>query len=192
MTDITSIITSFSYTAIVLLMTTNGVISFPSSQLLYLVTGYLVSKGTLSFSLTVLLGALGNALGNMIMFYLVKKYDKPFAQKILLLDKDTFTKIHTIVHAMFSKKGIWWLFIAKCTPSLKVLVPIVAALANTPSKITAFIFFSSSLLWASIFVSLGYFFGTQLSLHAIAPVSFILGLIVIGALYISFQKQNLK
>ena len=192
MTDLTTIISSFSYLAIFVLMTSNGIISFPSSQILYLVAGYLASSGKLSVPEVIVFGALGNTLGNMITYHLVRKYDATFAQKILLLDKATFTKIHSTVHDIFSKRGIWWLFIAKCTPSLKVIVPTVAGLANTNKKLTSFIFLTSSILWASIFTCLGFYFGTQVSLRAIAPVSFIVGLAVITALYFSFQKKNLK
>ena len=97
--DLHTIINNFSYVAIFILMLLNGVANFPSSQLLYVVCGYFVSTGSLLFIPTVIAGALGNTIGNIITFLLVKKYEHSFARKLLMMDEPTFRKIHTVLHS---------------------------------------------------------------------------------------------
>lgn len=187
--DIHSLITSFSYTAIFILMITNGVTNLPSSQLLYLVCGYFVSTGNLLFIPTIMAGALGNTIGNIITFLLVKKYEHSFARKLLMMDEKTFGKVHGALHVTFINKGMWYIFFGKLIPSVKAFIPIVAGLANTKTKITSFIFLIASLIWATGITSLGYFFGEQITLKSFAIVSFIVGSVVIFIVYKKVSKK---
>src|SRR4051812_160889 len=115
--DFHSLILSGSYAAIFLLMIANGMINFPSSQVLYLIVGYFVATGKLSFAEAVVAGAIGNTIGNIAIYLLIKKYDQPLARKILMMDETMFKKVHTALHETFSRRGTWWLFIGKLTPS---------------------------------------------------------------------------
>jgi membrane protein DedA with SNARE-associated domain len=173
-------------------MITNGAVNFPSSQFLYIICGYFVSTGSLLFIPTVIIGALGNALGNTLIFLLIKKYDKPLARKILMLDEATFTKVHTALQSTFSRRGMWWIFFGKLIPSVKAFIPIVAGLADTKTKITSFIFLCASLIWATLLVSLGYYFGEHASLSSISGVSLVIGIIVIFFVYKTYTKQSEK
>jgi membrane protein DedA with SNARE-associated domain len=188
MLDLHPIIANFSYMAIFILMIANGAVNFPSSQILYIMCGYFISTGSLLFFPTVFIGALGNTIGNTCIFLLVKKYDKPFARKLLMVNETTFTKIHTALHTTFKNKGVWWLFIGKLTPSVKSFVPIVAGLARTTTSLTAAIFFGASLIWATGVTFLGYFFGEN-----ITPTSFtIVSLLVGGTMLFVVYKKVLK
>ncbi|MEN9880837.1 MAG: hypothetical protein RLZZ308_20 [Candidatus Parcubacteria bacterium] len=184
-----TLISDFSYLGIFLLMIANGAINFPSSQFLYIICGYLVGKGTLSFVPTIIAGALGNTIGNILTFLLVKKYDKPFAQKLLMLDEGTFTKIHSALHETFSRRGMWWIFFGKLIPSVKAFIPIVAGLSDTKTKNTSIIFLVASTIWAIIITSIGYFFGKHISLSSITGVSLIIGVIVISILYKKISQK---
>lgn len=190
--DIHSLITSFSYVGIFLLMTVNGVINFPSSQLLYVICGYFISTGSLLFIPTLIAGACGNTLGNTIMYFLVKKYDEPFARKILMLDKVTFSKIHASLHHAFLKKGLFYIFIGKLIPSIKAFIPTLAGLAGTKRNATISIFFVASTIWAGLILSIGYFFGEHASLKTLGGVSLAIGIIVFYFLYkkISYEFQK--
>ena len=187
--DLHSLISSGSYIAIFLLMLANGIINFPSSQILYLVVGYFVATGNLLFAGAVLAGGVGNSIGNVITYMLVKKYDRPLAMKLLMMKKPLFDKLHTALHDTFSRRGIWWLFIAKLTPSVKAFVPVVAGLAQTPVAITAFIFTSASLIWATIIIYLGYAFGEHVSLTSFLGVSFIIGITIVFIIYKKISKR---
>ena len=190
--DLHSLITSGSYLAIFILMLTNGVANFPSSQFLYVICGYFVSTGSLVFIPTIIAGALGNTIGNIITFLLVKKYDKPFARKLLMVDEATFNKIHGALHSVFSKRGMWYIFFGKLIPSVKAFIPIVAGLANTKTYLTSVLFLIASTIWAIMITSIGYFFGEHASLQSISGVSLIIGVIVVYFVYQAYKKQIAK
>ena len=80
-------------------MMTNGIANLPSSQLLYLIVGYFISTGNLLFIPSLIAGTLGNTIGNIITFLLVKKYGKPLAQKLTLLDENKFENIYQALHS---------------------------------------------------------------------------------------------
>jgi len=190
--DLHALISSGSYAAIFLLMIANGVINFPSSQILYLVVGYFVATGNLDFSQAVIAGALGNTIGNIITFLLIKKYERPLARKLLMMNEETFTAVHGALHDTFSRRGIWWLFLGKLTPSVKAFIPIVAGLARTPNVITSFIFLTASFIWAIGVIYLGYTFGEHVSLQSFLGVSFIIGLTIVFILYKNISKKLQK
>lgn len=187
--DLHALISSFSYLAIFLLMVTNGAVNFPSSQLLYIICGYFVSTGSLLFVPTVLVGALGNTVGNIVTFLLIKKYQHPLARKLLMMDEATFSSVHGALHDTFSRRGMWWIFLGKLTPSVKAFIPIVAGLADTSTKLTSFIFLIASLLWAMGVTSLGYYFGEHITLTSFTAVSLIIGLTITYVVYRSIQKR---
>jgi membrane protein DedA with SNARE-associated domain len=187
--DLHSLILSFSYVAIFLLMIANGAVNLPSSQFLYIICGYFISTGSLLFIPTIIAGTLGNTIGNIITFLLIKKYDRPLAQKLLMVDEATFTKIHGALHNTFSRKGMWWIFLGKLTPSVKAFVPIVAGLANTKTKLTSFIFLIASLLWSVGITSIGYFFGEHITFKSFTIVSILVGGTILYIVYRSIKKQ---
>ena len=186
--DLHTLVLSGSYVAIFLLMITNGAINFPSSQLLYIICGYFISTGNLLFIPTIIAGSLGNTIGNIITFLLVKKYDKPFARKLLMLEETHFNKIHSSLHETFTHRGMWWIFLGKLIPSVKAFIPIVAGLANTRTSFTIFIFASASLIWAVGITSLGYYFGEHITLTSFTIVSFLIGGTILYILYKKLSK----
>jgi membrane protein DedA with SNARE-associated domain len=173
-------------------MIANGAVNFPSSQFLYVICGYFVSTSSLLFLPTIIIGALGNTIGNIIIFLLIKKYDKPLARKILMMDAATFTKVHSALHATFTHRGLWYIFIGKLIPSVKAFIPIVAGLADTKTKITSFIFLIASFIWATALVTVGYYFGEKVTLTSISTVSFLIALVVIFFVYKTYTKQIVK
>jgi membrane protein DedA with SNARE-associated domain len=187
--DLHSVISSGSYAAIFALMIANGVINFPSSQILYLIAGYFVATGHLDFSRAVIAGALGNTVGNIITFLLIKKYERPLARKLLMMNEVTFNKIHGALHDTFSRRGIWWLFLGKLTPSVKAFIPIVAGLAETSVPLTSFIFLIASFVWAIGVMYLGYAFGEHVSLGSFLGVSFLIGAGIIFVIYKNISKK---
>ncbi|MBP6888510.1 MAG: VTT domain-containing protein [Candidatus Pacebacteria bacterium] len=186
------IISNFSYIGIFLLMVANGIVNFPSSQILYVIVGYFVSTDSLSFSASVLAGGLGNAIGNIITFLLIKKYEKPLAQKLLMLPKETFDKMHTALHATFKERGMWWIFLGKLIPSIKAFIPVIAGLSQLKTLTTSIIFIVASLIWATGIISIGYFFGKTASLSYLPIVSLAIAVIVIAILYKKFSKEFSK
>jgi membrane protein DedA with SNARE-associated domain len=69
---------------------------------------------------------------------------------------------------------------------------VVAGLAYTKTKITSFIFLIASIIWATALVSLGYYFGEQVTFKSITTVSLVIALIVIFFVYKAVNKQIKK
>ena len=169
-----------------LLLLINGVVSFPSSQIIYLLAGVLVARGNLEMVPLILAGGLGNALGNLITYWLIYKYGESIVEKFFLVQ-------HSHVKAFQEKvrlHGVWLLFVGKLTPSIKVIVPAVAGLAKIRPHMAVILFTTTSLVWASAFIALGYFFGAQITMANYSLVMGIIGIIVAVYFYNKFIKQN--
>lgn len=187
--DLHSLIQSGTYTSIFLLMIANGVVNFPSSQILYLIVGYFVGAGKLSFTYAVIAGTIGNTIGNIAAYMLVKKYERPFARKLLMMDETTFSKVHGALHETFSKRGLWWLFVGKLTPSVKAFIPVLAGMSRTPTKTTSTMFLLASFVWSYAIIYIGKTFGERVSLSSFLSVSLIIGLVIVGILYKNISKK---
>lgn len=190
--DIHALILSGSYVAIFFMMLANGVINFPSSQILYLIVGYFVSTGNVLFAGAVLAGALGNTIGNFITYSLIKKYERPLARKMLMMNEQTFNAVHGALSDTFSRRGMWWIFLGKLTPSVKAFIPIVAGIARTPTLLTLGIFLVASTIWATGIIYLGYVFGENVSLSSFLGVSLIIGLTIAFIVYKNISKKLAK
>lgn len=155
--DITieTILTTLSYTGVLLLMITNGAVSFPSSQVLYIVVGYFVAQGNLNFTLAVFVGAIGNTIGTAILYEVARKHGRAFIERIKIFPARELAKIE----AAFKKKGAWFVFVGKLLPAIKVYVPIPAGLGKMNRALFSTLMFVASLIWATGFISIGYFFG---------------------------------
>lgn len=187
--DLHELISSGTYISIFVLMVANGIVNFPSSQVLYLVVGYFVSRGDISFLGAVLSGGIGNTIGNIATLLLVRKYEHPLARKLLMMNETTFKKVHDALSDTFSERGIWWLFVGKLTPSVKAFIPVVAGLSATPILATSFLFLSASLIWATGIIYLGYTFGEHVSLSSFLGVSFAIGITIVYIIYKRISKS---
>lgn len=156
-TDVTieSIIALAGYAGIFLLMIANGSVSFPSSQVLYIVAGYFIAQGNLLLLPVAFVGALGNTVGNVILYELVRKHGRDFVARMKLFPTRELAK----VEAAFHKKGAWFIFIGKLLPAIKVFVPIPAGLGKMHRGLFATLMFVASFIWSLGFISIGYFFG---------------------------------
>lgn len=153
--NIELLIQSGSYLAIFLLMVANGSVSFPSSQVLYIIAGYFIAQGNLVLLPVAIAGALGNTIGNVILYELVRKHGRDFVARMKLFSTRELAKVETAFH----KKGAWFIFIGKLLPAIKVFVPIPAGLGKMHRGLFATLMFVASFIWSLGFISIGYFFG---------------------------------
>ena len=178
--DIESIIIASSYLGIFLLMIANGSISFPSSQILYIIVGYFVSVGTLSFFPSSLVGALGNAIGNIILYEIVRRRGIHYLKKFQVFREQDVKKVEIV----FRKRGLWFLFVGKLLPAIKVFVPIPAAMGKTHRGVFAAIMFVASWLWSLIFIAIGYTFGKSTEVwKSYGVILFIIATIILFVFY---------
>jgi membrane protein DedA with SNARE-associated domain len=137
--------------------------NLPSSQIIYLTLGYLVNTATFNVAIAILLGALANTIGNLILYYLIlnnSDFLNSKLAKILNINNDLLNQYNEY----FKTRGWGWLIIGKVTPSVKVLVPVICGLARIPLGKTLTIFSLGSLIWACAVTFLGFYFGKNASL----------------------------
>lgn len=154
-----SLLSNGSLFVVLFLMVSNGLFSFPSSQILYITAGVFIAQGTLPFFPVVLLGTIGNAVGNFFLFLLTKKHGDTVARKFVPLSKEMYDALIET----YKDKSAWWIAIGKLTPSLKVITPILAGISRTDNTLTFFIFLVTSFVWSLLFTSIGMFFGKSFS-----------------------------
>lgn len=184
--SIETIIQTLSYGGIFLLMITNGASSIPSSQVLYIITGYFVAQGNLSFTLAVCAGALGNTVGTAILYELARKHGRTFIERIKIFPVRELSKIEVA----FKKKGAWFVFVGKLLPAIKVYIPIPAGLGKMHRGFFSFLMFTASAIWATGFISIGYFFGKSSDLFG--RYALILIIISVIVLFLFYRYINSK
>ncbi|MDO8521002.1 MAG: DedA family protein [bacterium] len=153
--DIEAIILGGSYLGIFALMTANGFIAFPSSQVLYIIVGYFIGTGYLALLPASLVGAVGNTAGNILLYEVVRAYGVRYVERFKIFRTEDIRKVEIV----FQKKGLWFLFVGKLLPAIKVFVPIPAGVGKVHRGAFAGIMFAASWLWSFIFIAIGYFFG---------------------------------
>ncbi len=188
MPDITieTLIQSGSYFAIFLLMIANGAVSFPSSQILYIVAGYFIARGDLSLFFVALVGALGNTVGNIILYELSRKHGRTFIERMKIFPMRELAKVETA----FQKKGAWFIFIGKLLPAIKVFVPIPAGLGKMPRPLFASLMFSASFIWSLAFISIGYFFGKSSDLFGRYAIILVIVAVVVILLFYRYINSE--
>ena len=169
---------------IFVLMILNGFFSFPSSQLLYITVGFFVAQGKIAFIPALILGALGNTIGNYALYLVTSKYGEKVAKKFLPVSDEIFEALKDT----FKEKSLFYLAVGKLTPSLKVAIPILAGIAKTHKQLTLLVFLVTSTIWATAFLALGIFFGKSFSLGLYGIIMGVIGIAV--ALYFTTILQK--
>ncbi len=182
------IIATTGYIGIFILMTLNGLISFPSSQLLYIIVGYFVGTKNISFVIAAFIGAFGNAVGNIVLYELTRRRGISILKKILFIPISEKTLLN--LESTFKKRGRIFLFFGKLIPAIKVFVPIIAGISRTPRIIFAIIMFIASFIWSLIFLSIGFIFGKGSGNFGISPLIMIPVALLFFLLFICFLKRE--
>lgn len=142
----------------------NGLTNIPSSQIVYLTFGYILTKNALISPIYgILVGAIANTIGNTVLYKIINRHNDFLNSKIAKLMNIDLVKLDYYMKQI-EIRGAWWLVVGKCVPSLKVLVPILIGLSDMGIKKAVSIFFLGSLLWATIVTYLGYNFGKSANL----------------------------
>lgn len=161
MFSLEEIIITFSYFGILLLMTSNGIIAFPSSQFLYLIAGYFAFTGDLNLGFIILIGALGHTIGNFILYEIARRKGAKYAVKFVkyLFQFNDPEKEVKKFEIAFRKRSNFLLFIGKLANPSKIFIPIPAGIVKMNRFNFLIITYITSAIWSCIFVFLGYYFG---------------------------------
>lgn len=157
---IEQIVVGGSYAGVFALMIANGFIAFPSSQVLYIVVGYFIGTGYLALFPASFAGALGNTVGNILLYEAVRAHGERYLERFKIFRTTDIRK----VEIAFQKRGLWFLFVGKLLPAIKVFVPIPAGIGKVHRGVFAGIMFVASFFWSLIFIAIGYFFGKSTEL----------------------------
>ncbi len=154
------IIVSLTYFGIFILITLNGVISFPSSQLVYIFAGYFASTGDLNLFLVIGVGAVAQSLGNLILYEISRRKGLDYSLKLFkFLDVLNPRQEIKKIQIAFRKRGSFFLFVGKLVNPIKIFIPIPAGISKM-NRIKFFVIvLIASGIWASIFSCIGYYFG---------------------------------
>ena len=181
---IESIILFSGYAGIFFLMIANGVVSFPSSQILYIIAGYFVFTGHLNLFFVVITGAIGNTIGNIILYELARSKGLEYLLRWKIFPERELKK----VQIAFNKKGAWFLFVGKLIPALKVFIPIPAGIARMNRYLYAGIILVSSSIWPFAFLAIGYYFGK--SAHVFGAYAVVLAFIALIVATVFYKFMN--
>jgi len=181
---IESIILFSGYAGIFFLMIANGVVSFPSSQILYIIAGYFVFTGHLNLFFVVTAGAIGNTIGNIILYELARSKGLEYLLRWKIFPERELKK----VQIAFNKKGAWFLFVGKLIPALKVFIPIPAGIARMNRYLYAGIILVSSSIWPFAFLAIGYYFGK--SAHVFGAYAVVLAFIALIVATVFYKFMN--
>ena len=156
------LVQQYGYFAIFCLMILNGMTSAPSSPLVYLPAGYFVAVGPLDFSYVVLSGTAGNTIGNMVVYYIVRRcgLEQLFDQVVFLKKRrvafDHFRRV-------FDRGNVKISFMGKFVPVVKVFVPVAAAVCNMKQQVFLLVIVAASTIWAVGVVLHGYYLTTAIT-----------------------------
>lgn len=126
--------------------------------------GFLANKGSLSFPLVVLVGALGNLVGSLLAFALgyfleenvivnlIEKYGK-----FILLSKHEYLKA---IH-WFQKYGNGIAFFSRLLPAVRTFISLPAGLSEMNIYKFSIYTFLGSLIWSAFLTYIGFYLGEQ-------------------------------
>ncbi len=192
MYSIEELIITFSYFGIFFLMTSNGIVSFPSSQILYILAGYFAFTGDLNIFYIILIGALGNTLGNLFLYEVSRKKGLKYSIKFIkylfqLSDPEKEIKKFQIA---FKKRSKFLLFVGKLANPSKIFIPIPAGIAKMNRGIFLLIIYITTIIWASIFTSIGYYFGKSYNNFGYIGAILIVVFIIVMSYFYKLMNSN--
>lgn len=183
---IESIISLSGYVGIFLLMISNGFISFPSSQILYIICGYFIFTGHLEIVPVIISGALGNTLGNIVLYELARAKGLEYITRWRIFPEREVKK----VQIAFNKRGAWFLFVGKLLPAIKVFVPIPAGIARMNRALYISIIATTSTIWTFPFISIGYYFGKSARVFGIYAIILLVVAIIVVTIFYRYMNSD--
>src|SRR5262245_48010470 len=153
-------ITQYGYFAIYSLLVL-GIVGLPvPDETLMTFTGYLVYKGNLSLLPAWLAAFCGSASGITISYVLGRTFGLALIHrygKYLRIREEHVAK----AHAWFEKKGHWSLTFGYFVPGIRHFTAYAAGMSGLEFPPFMLFAYSGAALWASTFITLGYFLGEQ-------------------------------
>lgn len=136
-----------------------GIIILPiPDETLLVFAGALMAKGILIVPFTVFAAATGSVLGISISYFLGRSGGTWLIQKYGGAIGITTEKMQK-AHDWFEKYGKWTLTFGYFLPGVRHFTGLTAGVSNLQYPQFALFAYSGAILWVTIFLSLGYYFG---------------------------------
>lgn len=171
-----------------------GIIALPiPDETLLVLSGFLIKNGHLNPISTAIAGIMGGIFGITISYvfgrtcghYLIQKYGSFFGLTSEKMEKS---------HQWFEKYGKWTLFFGYFIPGFRHFNGLIAGMVELEYPIFALFAYAGGLIWASFFLTIGYFFGNYCT-HLLEYINFDIEEIVFIACFAAlayFLYRNLR
>lgn len=139
-----------------------GIVGLPiPDETLMVFAGYLIAKNQLSGPFTFIAAFAGSACGITLSYLLGISSGHYLLEKIGPKIGITHKKIQR-VHDWFFKIGKWLILVGYFIPGVRHLTGYVAGMMRLPKITFVLIAYSGALIWSSLFLTLGYYFGDRI------------------------------
>ncbi len=158
--------------------------------LLLLTFGFISSQGHANVFIIVALVAIGSVIGDTIAYYLGKYGFTFFSNHRLVLKYGQLKS----AQAFFNKHGGKSVLFARFVGPIRPIVPLLAGALDMPIQKFLLWNVSGSIAWASIYITLGYFFGRkwqfiEVWLSRLGFIGFFIVMLIV-LLYIMKEKKT--
>lgn len=148
---------------------------FIPGTILIILIGFLAAQGVLDIYFLVGITAFGAMIGDVLSFYLGLKQGGPMLNRVSQYFKVDYLKMG---EDFFKKYGDKSVFIGRFIAVVRPFIPFTAGIFKMDLKIFLFWNALSALVWAALYLTLGYFFGAALNTIVLWSGRF--GLILLG------------
>lgn len=193
------LIQTTGYVGVFVLMALESALIPIPSEITMPFAGFLASKGSLSFPLIVLSGALGNLIGSLIAyavgFYLeenviVNLIDR-YGKFILISKHEYLRSIH-----WFKKYGNGIAFFSRLLPAVRTFISLPAGLAEMNIYKFSIYTFLGSFIWSLFLTYIGFYLGEQWKTLEVYfrkfDILIVVIIIIAVALYIKHKLKRTK
>ncbi len=157
-TNLTSLISSYGYIAIFVLMTLESALIPIPSEITMVFAGFLAGTGVMNIWVATLIGALGNLFGSLLAFWLGKKLGedririliKKYGKWILVHEKD-----FDMALSWFKKYGQGITFGSRLLPIVRTFISLPAGIADMNLTKFSIYTFIGSFIWSGVLAYMG-------------------------------------
>ncbi len=151
----TSIISSFGYFGVFLLMVLESMIFPVPSELVMPFAGFLISAGRFTFFGIFFVSSIASLFGSWISYLIGKNLGRDFLVKY---GKYFLLSHHhlDLTDRFFAKFGSWAVFLSRFIPIIRHLISIPAGIAHMPLRRFLFHTFLGATIWNMFLVFLGF------------------------------------
>lgn len=191
--NLTSLISSYGYFAVFLLMTAESALIPIPSEITMPFAGFLAGRGVMNIWLAIFIGALGNLTGSLLAYWLgyVKGEDWVILAirkwgKWLLIREEEYLKSRK----WYQKYGQGITFISRLLPIVRTFISLPAGIAGMNLPLFALLTFVGSFFWSGVLAFVGLKLGENWL--ALEPYfrKFQFVIVALGVLVVGFYLYN--